>query len=219
MMKQALKPIAFDALEDHFGEPVADALRQAIGPEMDSEHSVLAWGGAQAKDHLSELMTRTLSGQCQVVRRRSDEPVLMMSIAHLGKFVGEVAPAERWADWIAQEPEDALDVGVGMFVANVPVRGMIGGGAEAGAPTPWGVAQAKGHFKELLDRVLDGESQFLRRPPQEVVLLTCASALAHLLERAPKPRFADFIAYDRTLPTGAPLEISEAGFGTDAVDF
>ena len=191
---------------------------------------MLAWGGAQAKDHLSELMTRTLAGQCQVVRRRSDEPVLMMSVDHLGKFVGHVAPLERWAEWIAHEPEDALDVGVGMFVANAPTHAVVGRAVEAGAATsasspagrsmaPWGVVKAKVHFKELLDRVLDGESQFLRRPRQEVVLLTCASALARLLDRAPKRRFADFIAYDPALPTGAPLEISEAGFGTDTVEF
>lgn len=188
-----------------------------IGPDADNEDGVLAWGGAQAKDHLSELMTRALAGECQVVRRRSDEPVLMMSMERLGKFVGQVAPQERWADWIAHEPLDALDVGV-VIVANAPAR-VVGGATETGAAAAWGVAQAKGHFKELLDRVLEGESQFLRRPRQEVVLLTCASALARLLERAPKPRFADFIAYDPKLPTGAPLEISEAGFGTETVEF
>ena len=216
-MKQVLKPIALDALEDRFGEPVADALRQVIGPDADSEDGVLAWGGAQAKDHLSELMTKALAGECQVVRRRSDEPVLMMSMERLGKFVGQIAPQERWADWIEHEPSDALDVGV-CIVAEAPTYTVVGA-IGMGAAMAWGVAQAKGHFKELLDRVLDGESQFLRRRRQEVVLLTCASALARLLERAPKPRFADFIAYDPTLPTGAPLEISEAGFGTETVEF
>ena len=171
IMKQNLKLIAIDALEDRFGEPVADALRKVIGPDADNEDGVLAWGGAQAKDHLSELMTRALAGECQVVRRRSDEPVLMMSMERLEKFVGQIAPQERWADWIANEPLDALDVGV-VIVANAPTRVVVGA-AETGAAAAWGVAQAKGRFKELLDRVLEGESQFLRRPRQEVVLLTC----------------------------------------------
>ena len=216
-MKQALKPVALGPLEERFEDSVADALRRTIGSDADRADTVLAWGGAQAKDHLSELITRTLAGECQVVRRRSDEAVLVMAADHLEQFVGYVVPRERWADWLHHEPPDDRDAGLRTFIAAAAKDIAIAGGGEPASPKPWGVAQAKGHFKEVIDRVLEGQSQLLKRR-EEAVLLTCVSALVRLSAQAPKRRFSDFIAYDPALPTGAPLEITEAGLGTDEVE-
>ena len=87
-----------------------------------------------------------------------------------------------------------------------------------GGFAPLGVAEAKGHFSQMLDRVLNGECQLVRRRSEDPVLMTSIAHLAAFVERAPTQRFADLIAYDPALPVGEPLVLSEGARGTDEIE-
>ena len=97
-----VKPIPLDQLEARFGTRFATALRQRL--HLDASDTVEAWNVGQAKDHFSEVLDRVRDGECQLVRRRSEEPVLMMSITQLAKFVELAAPKRRFADIIGHGP-------------------------------------------------------------------------------------------------------------------
>ena len=119
---------------------------------------------------------------------------------------------------IVQEPEGELGARFGMSFTQALRHTMHVKARETATFKPWGVAEAKGHFRELLDRVVEGESQLVRRRQDEPVLLTSMMQLADFVEQAPKQRFADLIAYEPTLPVGGQLEISEAVIGTDEIE-
>ena len=97
-----VKSIPLDQLEARFGTTFATALRQRL--HVDTSDRVEAWNVGQAKDHFSQVLDRVRDGECQLVRRRSEEPVLMMSIAQLATFVQLAAPTHRFADIIAHDP-------------------------------------------------------------------------------------------------------------------
>ena len=109
-----MKPIPLHQLEARFGATFASALRHTMRRHLDAADTIEAWNVAQAKDHFSEVLDRVRDGECQLVRRRSEEPVLMMSIAQLATFVELAAPKRRFADLIAHDPTlpvgDALTI-------------------------------------------------------------------------------------------------------------
>ena len=100
--------IPLDQLETGFGTTFATALRRRLHLD-DTAETVEAWNASQAKDHFSQVLDRVRDGECQLVRRRSEDPVLMMSIPQLASFVQLAAPKRRFAEVIAQDP--ALPVG------------------------------------------------------------------------------------------------------------
>ena len=99
-----MKPTALSPLEDQLGASFVGALRKTIGWEEEEARTVQVWGSAKAKDHFSEVVTLALEGERQIVRRRSHEPVLVMSMGHLAAFVAKAAPLRRFADMIVKEP-------------------------------------------------------------------------------------------------------------------
>ncbi len=113
-----MKAVPLDQLEARFGTMFAAALRQRLCVD-DGSVAVEAWNVGQAKDHFSQVLDRVRDGQCQLVRRRSEEPVLMMSIAQLANFVELAAPRRRFADIIAHDP--TLPVGDRLTVSEAGV--------------------------------------------------------------------------------------------------
>ena len=97
-----MRPIPLAQLEARFGTTFATALRQRL--HLDASDRVEAWNVGQAKDHFSQVLDRVRDGECQLVWRRSEEPILMMSIAQLATFVELAAPKRRFADIIAHDP-------------------------------------------------------------------------------------------------------------------
>ena len=98
-----MKAIPLAQLEARFGAPFATALRQRLHLD-DASDTIEAWNVGQAKDHFSQVLDRVRDGECQLVRRRSEDPVLIMSIAQLANFVQLAAPKRRFADVIAHDP-------------------------------------------------------------------------------------------------------------------
>ena len=215
-MKQALKPVPLQSL-DRFGGPFASALRDTIGLEAEGTDTVHAWSVAQAKDHFSEVLDLVRTGKCQVLSRRRDEPLLMMSMGHLTTFVEQTPPLRRFADMIAHEPEGEWGTVFGAPFASA-LRHATHIAEDVFTADAWGVADAKGHFKQILDLVVNGQSQLVRRRREPPVLMTSIAVLADFAERAPKRRFAELFAYDPSLPTGGPLEISEQPAGADGIE-
>ncbi len=81
----------------------------------------------------------------------------------------------------------------------------------------WRAGEAKNRLDVLLDRILDGEAQLVRRRPEDSVLMLSVTQLATLVERVvSKRRFADAIEHNPGLPVGAPLTVSEMAIGRDA---
>ena len=109
-----MNSIPLDQLEVRFGVTFAAALREnlQLGEASDT---VEPWSAGQAKDHLSQILDRVRDGECQLVRRRSEEPVLMMSLAQLATFVKLAVPKRRFADVIAHDP--TLPVGEPLTVS------------------------------------------------------------------------------------------------------
>ena len=114
-----MKDFALDQLEARFGPTFVRALRRMVRLHGDDADTVEAWGAEQARDHLSEMLDRVHDGECQLVRRRSEDPVLMMSITQLATFVELAAPKRRFADLIAPDP--TLPVGDTLIVSEAPV--------------------------------------------------------------------------------------------------
>ena len=98
-----MKAIPLDQLESRFGVAFATALRQRLQLD-DGSNTVEAWNVGQAKDHFSQVLDRVRDGECQLVRRRSEDPVLVMSITQLANFVQLAAPRRKFADIIAHDP-------------------------------------------------------------------------------------------------------------------
>ena len=101
--KLAMKAIPLDQLEARFGAAFAAALRRRLQLD-DASDTIEAWNVGQAKDHFSQVLDRVRDGECQLVRRRSEDPILMMSIAQLANFVQLAAPKRRFAEVIAHDP-------------------------------------------------------------------------------------------------------------------
>lgn len=98
-----MKAIPLDQLEARFGITVTVALRRHLQLD-DASDTAEAWNVGQAKDHFSQILDRVRDGECQLVRRGSEDPVLLMSIAQLADFVELAAPRRRFADVIAHDP-------------------------------------------------------------------------------------------------------------------
>ena len=112
-----MKAIPLDQLEARFGLAFTTALRQRLHLDGTSD-AIEAWNVGQAKDHFSQVLDRVRDGECQLVRRRSEEPVLMMSITQLANFVQLAAPKRRFAEVIAHDPR--LPVGGPLAVSEAP---------------------------------------------------------------------------------------------------
>ena len=110
-----MKDIALGQLEARFGAPFVRALRHAVRLPTDDNELVAAWPVGQAKDHFSQVLDRIRDGECQLARRRLEDPVLMMSVTQLAAFVELAAPKRRFADAIAHDP--GLPVGLPLTVS------------------------------------------------------------------------------------------------------
>ena len=166
---EIMEPTSFDGLEDRFGRPFVSALRNTLESGVEETDAVQVWGRAMAKDQFSKVVTRALDGKCQIVRTRSKDPVLVMSLQHLATFVGQAATLRRFASMIIQEPEGEFGRRFGaQFI--VALRRMMDVDDEEPVEfKPWGIAEAKGHFREMLDRAIQGECQLVRRRSSEPV--------------------------------------------------
>ena len=114
-----MKDIALDRWEARFGPTFVRALRRMRRLHGEDASTVEAWDVEQAKDHLSEIFDRVRDGECQLVRRRSEDPVVMMSVTQLATFVELAVPKRRFADLIAPDP--TLPVGSALTVSEAPV--------------------------------------------------------------------------------------------------
>ena len=114
-----MKDIPLDQLEARFGPTFTRALRRTMRLHGDDAGTVEAWGVGQAKDHFSEMLDRVRDGECQLVRRRSEDPVLMMSVTQLATFVELATPKRRFADLIAPDP--TLPVGDALIISEAPI--------------------------------------------------------------------------------------------------
>ena len=114
-----MNPIPLNQIEVQFGTAFASALRRSMGLDGNATGTVEAWNVGQAKDHFSEVLRRVRNGECQLVCRRSEEPVLMMSIAQLAEFVELARPKRRFTDLIAPDP--VFPVGGALSVSEAQV--------------------------------------------------------------------------------------------------
>lgn len=110
-----MKAIPSDQIEKRFGAAFAAAFRRTLRLRQDNAGAIEAWGVGQAKDHFSQMLNRVRDGECQLVRRRSEDPVLVMSMAQLADFVELASPRRRFADLIALDP--ALPVGTPLTIS------------------------------------------------------------------------------------------------------
>ena len=92
---------ALDQLETRYGTTFAVALRRLL--LEDSTTTVEAWHVDEAKEHFSRILDLVCDGKCQLVRRRSEDPVIVMSIAQLAHFVEVATPKRSFADLIAYD--------------------------------------------------------------------------------------------------------------------
>ena len=113
-----MNPIPLSQLEARFGTTFATALRQHL--HLDTSNMVEAWNVSQAKNHLSQVLDHVRDGEPQLVRRRSEEPVLMMSVTQLATLVELATSKRRFADIIAHDP--TLPVGDPLTVSETGTR-------------------------------------------------------------------------------------------------
>lgn len=99
-----MKEIPLDHWEARFGPTFVRALRRMMRLHGEDADTVEVWGVKQAKDHLSEMFDRVRDGECQLVRRRSEDPVVIMSVTQLATFVELATSKRRLADLIAPDP-------------------------------------------------------------------------------------------------------------------
>ncbi len=92
-----------EQLEHQFGANFVAALKTAIGVG-DNLATFRPLQVGEAKDRFSRVLEDVRAGQCRVVQKRSEEPVLMISLGQLGRFVAEARPRRRFADTIAPDP-------------------------------------------------------------------------------------------------------------------
>lgn len=113
-----MKTIPVEELGARYGSAFTTALRRTIGLPLESTSEIRVWGVGKAKDHFSEMLNRVRDGQCQVVRRRSEDPVVMMSVTQLADFIELAAPKRRFADLIAHDP--SLPVAGPLIISEEP---------------------------------------------------------------------------------------------------
>ena len=116
-----MKPIPLKQLGGPYGIAFTKALRHAVRLPAQDADEVQVWPVGEAKDHLSEILHRVRAGQGQLVRRRKEDPVLMMSLPQLADFVQMAAPKHRFADLIAHDP--TLPVAPPLSLAETPAGG------------------------------------------------------------------------------------------------
>ncbi len=97
-----MKDVDLDQLDARFGTTFAVALRRLLSENTTDTAEV--WSVVEAKDHFSQILDRVRDGECQLVRRRSEDPVIMISVAQLAHFVEVASPKRRFADLIAIDP-------------------------------------------------------------------------------------------------------------------
>ena len=103
------KSIAINQLERRFGQPFVEALRQTIRLTDSNTRELTPWQVGKAKNHFSEVLDRISNGEGQLVRRRTEDPVMMLTVEQLAAFVELAAPKRRFAEVIAHN--SALPVG------------------------------------------------------------------------------------------------------------
>lgn len=114
-----MKPIPLAQFETNFDAQFTSALFQRLHLDHGAD-TVEAWNVGQAKDHFSEVLNRVRDGEFQLVRRRSEDPVLMLSITQLATFVQQVAvPKRQFADVIAYD--SALPVGHSLTISEAGI--------------------------------------------------------------------------------------------------
>jgi hypothetical protein len=89
-------------LEARFGLHFVEALKAAVGVAGNAA-GIQPLRVGEAKDRFSQVLEDVRSGHCRVVQKRSEEPVLMISIRQLGEFVEQASPRRRFADLIAPD--------------------------------------------------------------------------------------------------------------------
>ena len=114
-----MKDITLGQLEARFGTSFVRALRRTMRLGTSQAEALDAWAVGQAKDHFSEMLDRVRDGECQLVRRRSEDPVLMISVAQLAAFVELATPKRRFADAITHDP--GLPVGRPITVSDAAI--------------------------------------------------------------------------------------------------
>ena len=112
-----MKPIPLKQLGDPYGVAFTKALRQTVQLQA-HDAEVQVWPVGEAKDHFSEMLNRVRDGQGQLVLRRKEDPVLMVSLGQLADFVQMAAPKRRFADLIAHDP--TLPVAPPLTVSEAP---------------------------------------------------------------------------------------------------
>ena len=116
-----MKDITLDQLEARFGASFVRALGRTMRLDTGQAEALDAWAVGQAKDHFSEMLDRVRDGECQLVRRRSEDPALMISVAQFAAFVELAAPKRRFADAITHDPD--LPVGRPITVSDAAKSG------------------------------------------------------------------------------------------------
>lgn len=105
---QRVNTVSIENLKSRFGDAFVEALLATLaraGDDGDASNGQLdAWRVAQAKDHFSELLDRVQGGHGQLIRRRHEEPVLMLTVTELAALVERAQPRRRFADVIAPDP-------------------------------------------------------------------------------------------------------------------
>ena len=114
-----MNSIALSQLEMRFGRPFVEALRRTIRITDADTEELSAWQVGEAKDHFSEVLDRIRNGEGQLVRRRAEDPVMMMTMEQLATFVELASPKRRFAEVIAHDP--ALPVGEPLDMAEAGV--------------------------------------------------------------------------------------------------
>ena len=114
-----MKSIPTNQLESKFGADFVIALRHAVASESETQGHLEAWNVAQAKNRFSEVLARARTGECQLVCRHSDEPLLVMSMSQLADFVKQAKPSRRFADLFAFNPN--LPIGEPLLISETPV--------------------------------------------------------------------------------------------------
>ena len=112
-----MKDIALDHWEARFGPTFVRALRRTMRLHDEDADTVEAWGVEHARHHLNEMRDR--DGECLLVRRRSEDPVVIMSVKQLAAFVELATPRRRLADLIAPDP--ARPEGAALTICEAPI--------------------------------------------------------------------------------------------------
>ena len=111
-----MKNIVLSELATRFGWPFAEALRQTLRLADSGTEELAALQAGEARNHFSEVLDRVHNGTGQLVRRRAEDPVMMLTMEQLATFVELAAPKRRFAEAIAHDP--ALPVGTPLSISD-----------------------------------------------------------------------------------------------------